>query len=203
MGMFTNYDNLSNTYIPDNVSPNTEYALYKPTNLPEILYNVKGNKVAHTWTLGDTFIWQVGLNETIKVELNSIIYHSTGDEPDAVTKGSIGQRAYNIVDMCSWQCVDYTDNEYVWKKDKNFTYPLDGEVTLSLKPVIDGSLVFELYNFRREHLKTFTEFDGNKVLVNINTELNDELQQGIYYGIVKDINDVESKILDEFTIFIK
>lgn len=203
MGMFDNYNNIDINYIPDNVSDKSENAVYKPTTLPEILYNIKGNRVAYTWNLGDTFIWQIGLNHTIKVEINSIIYHTTGAGPDTLTKGSVGQKAYNLVDMYSWQCVKSIEGEYIWKQDEHFTYPINGEVNIALEPIIEGSLTFELYNFRREHLKTFTEFNGNKVLVNINTELNEELQQGVYYGIIKNINDCESRILDEVTIFIK
>lgn len=132
MGIFTNYDNLSEDYIPDNVSPQYPDEIIEGDILPKPFYDIKGNFIGYTWNLTDTFVWEIEFDNILK-----------------------------------------------------------------------GDVVMELYDFRWEHIHTFSHFNDNKLLVKIDNSINDILRQGVYYAVVKNTDDVNSKIITKYLIFVQ
>ena len=203
MGIFTNYDNLDKNYIPNNVSPQCYDDIIEEDVLPRPFYNLKGNFVGYTWNQDDTFKWEIDLNKEILVESNALIYDVKDVKPTETTQGSIGQKAYNVIDIKSWLCVGFTEETYIWKEDESFTYPQNGDKKIILKPIVLGNLSLDLYDFRWEHINTFSNFNGNKLLVEFDKSINELISQGIYYGILKNTNDADTKTINKYLFFVQ
>lgn len=204
MNMFFNYDNLSEKYIPNNSTPQDSGSVETINNtLPLPFYNIRGTFLGYTWTLGDTFIWPVTVNKNIKVEYDAILFNEADMMPDKSTEGYTGQKAYNTVDIKSWTCLGTIDDTTIWSQDDTFTYPTYGVAEINLTPKIDGQLEFKIYDFRWEHIKTFSNSSDNTLLINVDKELNEMLSQGVYYGVLSVINEDKARILTKYMLHIK
>ena len=190
MGMFLNYQNIANNYIPNNLvkayTQPKSYTKLDPVDAskPYESYDVKGNLVGYFWNYRDVLNLEFNLDGEITVETDAIIYDTYGKCPDTCTQARVGQRCYNIVDLKSWTCVSIVDNIYNWVQDTEFIYPerADRSVYISASDYLkDKQIYITLYNFRYEPVVT-RSFEGkDKVIFEIDATLSEELVKGIYY----------------------
>ena len=56
MSMFTNYDNLPSSYIPNNICKKNPQIGNYPPKKPYVIYNADGEAVGYEWKYGDTVV---------------------------------------------------------------------------------------------------------------------------------------------------
>lgn len=197
MGMFLNYQNIANNYMPNNLTCSfpvgKSYTKLDPiqASKPYEEYNTKGELIGYFWRYGETLNLEFNIDGEITIEDDAIILTASGEVPSKTT-GKVMQRAYNVVDLRSWTCmiVD-ADGNSDWKEDDDFTYSETGKsVYLSAADFLkDKKVDISLYNFRHEPIHTEV-FDGTtKVIFNITPELSKKLIRGIYYCSLTVFND--------------
>lgn len=188
--MFTNYQNLSDYYIPNNISEQKNigksYTKLDPINgsKPYELYSAKNELEGYYWYYGDALNLEFNIDGEITVESNSIIFRSPDQQPTLTTEGRIEQRAYNIIDLRSWTCVSFENGLYIWEEDEEFVYPLNGDkqIYVSAKDYLsDKTINIELYNFRLERIAAKSYNGSNSVIFEIDKDLSSKLVKGIYY----------------------
>ena len=182
--MFDKFDNTPEDYIPDNIHPPIPRyeEVFEIDNLDVLCHN------KYSWDYGETLSIPVTNSFIIKVEDSSIIYDVAGVAPSQLTSGDIGTRAYNIVDVKSWRCVNISEGTeelptlYEWQQDAKFTVPSGGTTEIVVNPsMVDKYLEAKIYNFRMEEMFT-TRFEGvNSAHLEIDKELSSMLLPGIYY----------------------
>lgn len=210
MSMFTNYDNISDNYIPNNLrlsAPTPRKVFdYDP---PYDEFNIKGNLIGYSWYYGESFDLTLSIDKTIYVEESALIYNQSGAGPDDSRPGFIGQRAYNIVDNTTWVCVAIRMNEdgsnykkeenqygttfiiyedsfvqYVWVKQPDFTYPENGTKPIQLKslPNIESKTIkMDIVNFRWEPMYSDELPGASSVTFHISPTDSKKILKGIYY----------------------
>ena len=109
MGMFSNYEDLSQDYVPNNLKP---IQPPKPFNCVQMQscepikpyeeYNDKGELIGYWWYCGNTVTFEFNIVGEITIESDSIIYKLENEAPTSSTIGRVGQKAYNIVDKKLW-----------------------------------------------------------------------------------------------------
>lgn len=86
---------------------------------------------------------------------------------------------------------------YSWYNTEEF------EWDLSTNEDVEGkSLILEIYSYDWSHIKSFSNLSSKTLLIKVDKELNELLKQGIYYGIVKISDSLETRIVNKFTIII-
>lgn len=198
MGMFLNYQNIADNYMPNNLvcsfPVGKSYTKLDPVQAsrPYEEYNAKGELIGYFWHHGETLNLEFNIDGEITVETGSIILNSAGQTPP-LDKGYVDQRAYNIVDLRSWTCMSInTKGERVWKIDDEFIYDVSGSdsVYVSAKDYLKDKFIdVTLYNFRMEPIHTETFNGTSKVVFTINKELSEKLVKGIYYCSLTVRND--------------
>lgn len=200
MSMFDNYDNLSRFYVPNNISvnPAKEYNTINQT-IPKKLYDIKNRFIGYSWDYGDTFDLILSVNNRIPVRRDSIIFSEHNITPTTDTAGYKGLQAYNTIDNKSWTCVGTVNGLYVWVEDDEVTYAIDGTTVIEMqRDVTDKVIEVEIYNFRWELVKTFTE-EGSSTIA---CRIDDTLQSGLYYCTVKLLGENKSELVNKFTLSI-
>ena len=191
--MFTNYQNLSDYYIPNNLAANKtqvdSYTKFKlsESSKPYELYNAKGELEGYYWYYKNTLNLEFMIDGELTLESDAIVYNVAGKLPSIRTEGFIDQRCYNIADMRSWTCkgADTLNHEFIWIEDAEFIYPTNGAghtVFISAADYLaDKTLKFTIYNFRMEELYT-TQIPGtSQAIFAIDSKLSETLVRGIYY----------------------
>ena len=114
--------------------------------------------------------------------------------------GTVGQRAYNVVDLRSWTCVAVTQDTCYWTEDAEFTYNEEAEkkvIIPSSRYLLGKKIVVKLYNFRFEEIEKQT-FTGKPVIVYpITKERSEKMKRGVYYCAVDVVSPNE--VLSIFT----
>lgn len=206
MGMFKNYHNIADNYVPNNLI-NSFITQKSDTKLDPVSasapfeeYNKKGELVGYSWRQGETLNLEFNIDGEIAIESDAIVSTTSGDAPSESTMGRVGQSFYNIVDFKLWKCIAISTltDEYIWRQYQ-FDYP-DGEarkVYVSARDYLkDKEIDVTLYNFRHEPIVT-QHFEGTpKVIFKIDKELSASLVRGIYYCSVTVSNPTVS-----YTIF--
>ncbi len=190
MGMFLNYQNIADNYMPNNLINAfplkvTDSKLY-PTDAskPYEEYNVKGELDGYFWRYGDTLNLEFSLDGEITLEGNSIVVSSRGVTPTNSTAGRVGQRFYNVLDFTSYTCVSTMGGRYIWEKDPVFTYPSCAEKTVYVSAsdyLADKDVEVTIYNFRLEPICKKIYKGATTIVFPIDTELSSVLVKGIYY----------------------
>lgn len=210
MGMFKNYHNIADNYVPNNLI-NSFITSTVDTKLDPVAasapfeeYGRKGNLIGYSWRQGETLNLEFNIDGEIAVESDAIVSTTAGDAPAPKTMGRVGQSFYNVVDFKLWKCIAISTltDEYIWKQYQ-FDYP-DNEsrkIYVSAKDYLkDKEIAVTLYNFRHEpvdHPKATQHFEGTpKVIFKIDKELSATLVKGIYYCSVTVSNPTVS-----YTIF--
>ena len=118
MGMFLNYHNIADNYVPNNLikafpfKQNVSKLDPQSASKPYEEYNTKGDLCGYFWREGETLNLEFNLDGEITVESDAMILTVSGQEPAG---GDVGQRAYNIIDLISWTCV-VKDDESIWER---------------------------------------------------------------------------------------
>lgn len=198
MGMFLNYQNIADNYIPNNLinafpqRMNVSKLDPLDASKPFEEYNAKGELIGYFWRQGETLNLEFVIDGEITLESSALIIDSRGVAPTDTTKGYVGQRAYNIVDLRSWECVAIAQGHYTWEEDAEFTYPLEGNKSVYISAddyLSDKSVEITLYNFRMEPLCKKLYPASSRIVFPIDRELSQTLPKGIYYCSVNVLND--------------
>lgn len=198
MNMFLNYQNVPDTYIPNNMRQcrrtGKSYTKLEPVNSskPYEAYDIKGNLIGYFWHQGETVNLEFNIDGEVTVESDAIILTTHGQIPDA-TQGALYQRAYNIVDLRSWTCTSIVGDNHIWSEDAEFLYDETStrSVYVSAADYLkDKYIDVTIYNFRHEPVHKFQFTGSPKVVANINTELSSKIKKGIYYCSLTVFNDV-------------
>jgi hypothetical protein len=192
-------------YMPHNVEHNhNEQYLEVENTLPRKVYNIQDNFIGYSWSEGDTFTFNINVNDTIKVKEDSIINNESGVYPTTETIGYKCQQAYNTVDNKSWTCVDCLNGMFIWVLNTVVTYSKYGTKEINMNIDMQGkTLKFDLYNFRWELLENVSKQNSDTLQLHIDEELSDKLPSGLYYGVISIIDDDNIQTKDKFTIMIK
>lgn len=185
--MFDNYTNLNPTYVPNNKNMKLPDNINLVTSSLKEQRNVKGEFVAWEWNYGDTCQIQFPINHTIKVESNALIYTQTGDAPTTETVGSLGQKAYNTVDMKCWVCNTLDQSVYNWIEKSPFEYPLDGgrEITIITETNFENiNIKLTVYNSTFQTMYEGDVTGQDSITLNIEGDLAVKLIKGVYYCYV-------------------
>ena len=207
MGMFLNYHNISDNYIPNNLTSAFPAAIMPESKLysvqatkPYEEYDSKGNLCGFYWRQGESVNLEFNLDGEITVESDAIIYTDATEIPTYNTVGYIGQRAYNITTLHSWTCTNIIDNIYVWTHDTEFVYPENSGTSIYVSAsdyLKDKRVKVTLYNFRHEVLTTKTFEGAPKIIYTITPAESAKMPKGIYYCSVEVFNtDVNFKVFD-------
>lgn len=196
MGMFSSYDNLTSSYIPDNSSTpiNVNDVTFYDNNLPRKAYDIKKRFIGFSWNYGDTFTLQLDINDDIKVYESTIIYSNSGERPEGTTEGSyVGQKAINITDQLSWTYIGEANSYQVWMLDKEFCYPTYGDISVELDTNMEGKkIIVDIFNFRWEPFHRFENENSNTINCIFDMDTSNKFKDGIYYATVKLADDSKS-----------
>lgn len=198
MGMFLNYQNVSPSYYPDNITQKfpvgKSYTKLDPiqASKPYEEYDFAGNLIGYYWHYGDTLKLEFNIDGEIMIENDAIVLNHVGETPSENIPAYVGQKCYNIVDLKSWTCTHVLKNQSYWKQDEEFTYPTeDGRsVYISADEYIKDKVVeLVIYNFRHEKLYIETYQGTSTIIFDITSEVSKTLKEGIYYCSLRVFND--------------
>lgn len=187
MGIFDNYQNLDNTYVPNNLSQSfpKKIPCCKPQfKKPFEDYNAEGKLIGYYWYYGNTVSLHFNITGEIIVEDTDIIYTAIGQGPTVNTTGPIGCKAYNVIDLLSWTLVSIHDNSYIWEQDSQFICPNNGQrnVYFTAEQFLKNRYVkITILNFRKEPIYQETFAGDQSIVLNIDENLSAKLIKGVYY----------------------
>lgn len=203
--MFLNYQNIADNYTPNNLvcsfPKGKSYTKLDPvsTSKPFEEYNSKGELIGYFWHYGESLNLEFNIDGEITVEDRAIILNHSGQTP-SVTEGGKGQRAYNIVDLISWTCVDVQNGLCQWEEDEEFTYDVDSDNSVYISAdtyLKNKNIELKLYNFRHEEIYQQVFEGKSRIIFNITPDLSKMLKRGIYYCSLTVFNkDVNMTIFD-------
>lgn len=193
--MFTNYENLSSTYVPDNRYKKIEKQLILDYKLPKEIYDDNNELIGFTWGYGDVVTIRYNANRPIYVENNAIIYGAS-DMPSNNTVGIRGQKAYNFDTRQCWICESLDTNIYNWVELPELIFPENGSEKIYIQPPYDlhrMKAIVSIKNFRHEEIysKEYDKLQDGALSIDIDKELSSKLIQGIYYLYVILKNELE------------
>lgn len=208
MGMFKNYHNIADNYVPNNlihsfITTETDTKLDPVSaSAPFEERNTKGELVGYSWRQGETLNLEFNIDGEIALEPDAIVSKIAGYAPTPDTMGYVGQSFYNLVDLRLWRCdvISTLSRTYTWN-EYEFTYP-EGEsrkVYVSAADYLkDKTIEVTLYNFRHEAIEESRRcFEGtSKIIYPIDRNLSASMPRGIYYCSVTVSNPTVS-----YTIF--
>ena len=204
--MFTNYEDLSSVYVPNNEKAELENNKVINLSLPKKEYDHSGKFVGYSWNYGETLTIPYSANKVIYVEEDALVYDISGVSPSISTIGTFGQKAYNTADRKSWVCKTLDSSKYIWEEQDEFTYPENGKKPISIKFIQDVSdkfIEFSINNFRRENIYSITIPCAQEVPLIIDRDLSNKLIDGIYYCTLAIIGASDKYVDSEFIILIK
>lgn len=202
MRMFSNYQDLSANYIPNNLTCKfptriEQSKLYsQDASKPYEEYNTEGKLIGYYWHQGDILNLEFMIDGEITVETTALVLSNVGQVPTTETTGFVGQRCYNIRDFKSWTCRGQLDNQYVWEIDAVFTYPTgaDRSVYMDASDYLKGkTALITLYNFRMEPIYEYSVEATPFIVFPIDAELTSKLVKGIYFCSVRIYNSTMSQ----------
>lgn len=205
MGMFLNYQNIADSYPNNLVNAFPSYNICSKldpieASNPYEEYDVKGNLIGYFWRQGETLNLEFNIDGELTIESNAILFKATGQTPTKRTLAKVGQRAYNIIDLRSWTCVEIDTRDYIWEEDEEFTYPVGGDKKVYIPAstyLKDKKVEVTLYNFRNEPICKKLYDAAPTIVFNIDKELSEQLVRGVYYCSVTVFNEeVAFKIFD-------
>ena len=144
--------------------------------------------------IGNTYEIPVKIDNYILVNENDIIYYVSGESPISSTEAKVGTKAYNVVDLISWELVSIVDNSiYNWVQDEVFTFSETGNVVIELPEAYYAgkTLLLSIYNFRYELIYNTEQEAHKEFYFNITTDIADEYFnfKGLYFLKVDLISD--------------
>lgn len=204
MRMFSNYQDLAANYTPNNlryefpILSHCSKLCSSDKTKPYEEYNVEGELVGYFWNYGDTLNLDFSIDGEVTVEGDAIVLTTYNLSPDVSTKGYVGQRCYNVLDLKSWTCTSVDKDKYTWTLDTEFTYPSESDRSVYISAqdyLVNKDIEVTLYNFRMEPI-VIKHFTGNsQVLFDIDAELSRKLVKGIYYCSMRVYDTMMSQII--------
>lgn len=155
-------------------------------------YNALGQLQGYYWHYGDTVNLTFHLDGEISVESDAILYTGYGEEPTEQTVGTIGQRAYNVLDLVSWTCDAIIDGKYIWNRDSEFIYPEDSarKVYMTASDFLHGKQAsVTIYNFRYEPFYSKIVEAKDTITISIDKETSKMFTKGTYYLTLQIFDD--------------
>ena len=211
MQLFDNFEHMPPWYVPNNMFPPVPQILKELCDKTVHPVFKDGRHIGYWWNWGD--IVQIPINNSITISLpaGAIVVYDI-DTPDENTVGDfIGQKYYNLTQMRSWTLDNILNNEeldidgdsscsYVWVEDEKFTYPEPGvdTITVSSDLCCCNQIVAQLFNFRKEMIKSWVFNEGNHFDITLTPEESLQIPPGIYYLNVH----IETN-LEEATTYLK
>lgn len=205
--MFLNYHNIADNYRPNNLI-NAFPSKIIPSKLapveaskPYEEFNAKGELEGYFWRYGETLNLEFNIDGEITIESDAIISDIKDQMPGMRTRGYVGQKCYNLIDLKSWTCTLITPEGYIWTQDESFTYPTEGEIKSIYIPadsyLKNKNIEFTIYNFRMEPVHKEVYPATTKAVFSISLELSKKLVKGTYYCSLCVFNEeVSFKIFD-------
>lgn len=190
MGMFFNYQSISDNYTPNNLVdafPSCEKkSKLAPADQghPFEEYNAKGEVIGYFWRQGETLDFEFNIDGEIAIEPDAILMSTVGSCPTEKTMGCPGQRAYNVLDFRSWTCVSSDGTIFTWIEDEQFTHPpvSSRNVYISAEDYMRGkTATITLYNFRMESVYQKTYPASPRITLSITPEVSKLFVKGVYY----------------------
>ena len=211
MSLFTNYDNLRDTYFPNNRTADLQRRRIRVSDeFPHKEYNLCGDFIGYSWNYGDTPTLTFHLNPRVYVEDDAIIYTEDNYAPTTSTVGKLGQRAYNTYDLKEWVCTTLDQDVYTWELQKEFTIPnqkfeCGKEIVLQIfKEFVGYNITVTIFNFRMESIKSFTlNSISDDVGIYIDKDTSAELLKGIYYCSLTVERDNDIRVFYQYPLIIK
>lgn len=155
-----------------------------PVNKPLEEYNKQGQLIGYSWHQGDTVQLHFHIDGEIFVEDDAIVYTSYGDAPTSITEGTLGQKAYNIVDSISWTCTAVQTDNYTWTRDRYFENPETSGKSffISAKEYLKNKLIrFRILDFRKNIVFESKQDAETDLYFDIDKETSEKLFPGTYY----------------------
>jgi hypothetical protein len=208
MGMFLNYQNIADNYVPNNLINAFPTRLKESkfnsieASKPYEEYNAKGEIEGYFWRYGDTLNLEFNIDGEITLEGNALIVSGKGQVPNHTTVGYAGQRLYNITDLKSYTCKAISGGKYLWEEDEVFTYPSGAErsVYVSAEDYLkDKQVEVTIYNFRMEPICKKVYRGSSIIVFSIDKELSNSLVKGIYYCSLRVFSNTTSETIFEPT----
>lgn len=204
--MFDSYSNLSDIYVPDNITNRQDTFVRFSNSEINKEYNIKGDFVGYSWNYGDTVSLGISMSKRIMVEEDAIIYEESGQHPDSSTIGIKGQRAYNTKEIRSWTCETLDQTVYNWAEDIEFRYPEFGNKEICLETFENDNekkVLFEIKNFRKENVYSSEIPYSNLLRVDITKEIAEILLKGVYGFYFTLVGEDSSNMFMMFSVTIK
>ena len=137
--------------------------------------------------LGNNYEIPIDIDSYILVNDGDIVYYISGEDPNTGTEAEIGAKAYNVVDLISWELKNIVNNNstYMWRRDEVFTFSANSKNVVELPEAYYENKKFNIsfFNFRYELIYS-TEQDAHKEThFNLTKEIADEYFnfKGLYY----------------------
>ena len=196
--MFTNYNNIDPSYVPNNMhlvnKTVKSYTKLAPVALskPYELYNAKNELEGYFWYHGESITLDFSIEGEITLENDALIYSNKGEYPTNLTEGYIGQKAYNTADYSCWECVAVEENDYMWVPNGTVKYDPDltRSVYIDAKDYLKDKMVdFKIFDFRmnENYLKTIKGTESARF--EISPDLSKKMLPGIYSCSLSVYND--------------
>ena len=200
--MFDSYSNLSDIYVPDNITNHQDTFVRFSNSEINKEYNIKGDFVGYSWNYGDTVSLGISMSKRIMVEEDAIIYEESGQHPDSSTIGIKGQRAYNTKEIRSWTCETLDQTDYNWAEDIEFKYPEFGNKEI-FENDNEKKVLFEIKNFRKENVYSSEIPYSGLLRVDITKEIAEILLKGVYGFYFTLVGENSSNMFMMFSVTIK
>lgn len=150
--------------------------------------------------LGNNYEIPIKLDNYIVVRDSDIIYQHSGEHPTENTEAEIGTKAYNIVDLVSWELISINpnNNSYNWEQDITFIFPKDADKVIELPEeyYTGKTLNISIFNFRYELIYSCEQEAHKEFCFNITRELSKEYFnfKGLYFLQVDLIDEDKEEI---------
>lgn len=191
MGMFDNYRYDSGSMY--NLTDCTK-SIFKRTQLspPNIVYDKAGNIRSASWNCTEMFSWTIPLKYYAFVEYDALIFDNADEQPTTNTKGNKCQKAYNTLTHQEWLCKGRHFDEYLWQEIPLETCSECGMRIAFNWEYTQKSVIVNIFNFRRELLKTTETNAADNLIFIVDKELSNLFVSGQYYLQIMLKDDIDN-----------
>lgn len=177
---------------------NSDWRLFQtPIDKPFSEVDSDGS-ITYFWYYGDILDLKFDLNGEMVVEDDTILYYYRGQTPTEDTAGTIGQKAYNIIDNIQWTLVSIDGDRYMWQQDEEYIPPITGSrhVYFTIQDYIkDKNICIKIQDFKYNTIYE-QNFDGSQeIVLHVSKELSDTMVPGIYYLHLQVVDQNSNNVL--------
>ena len=149
--------------------------------------------------LGNNYEIPIKIDNYILVNDSDLLYYTSGEQPTTSTEAEVGTKAYNLIDLKSWELKSITANStsYNWEMDSTFSFPKDGSKVVEIPEeyYIGKTLNISIYNFRYELIYSSTQEAHKSFYFDLTLDLAKEYFnfKGLYFLQVDLIDEENSE----------